>query len=188
MIREVAHFVHVAPAARRLQARMSSLDCFELVERDLDKAGKKQFRAELVGDLDGVVLEIGTGTGLMLPHYRAGVRVVATDPDHAALARAAVRAPQSPAHVLLAEARAESLPFPDATFDAVAGASVLCTVQSMRQALSEARRVLKREGQLRLLEHVRSDRFTAGLLMDLFNPAWRALNGTWSSSGRVTPP
>lgn len=177
MITEIAHFVRVAPAARRLQARMSFLDCYDLVEKDLDDAGKKQFRAALAGDLDGAVLEIGTGTGLMLPHYRTGARVVATDPDAAALVHAAARAKQSPARVRFVEARAESLPFPDSTFDAVVGASVLCSVQSMQQALSEARRVLKREGQLRLLEHVRSDRFIGGLLMDLFNPVWCALNG-----------
>jgi ubiquinone/menaquinone biosynthesis C-methylase UbiE len=131
MIREIVHFVRVAPAARRLQARMSFLDCYDFVERDLDEAGKRQFRAALAGDLDGAVLEIGAGTGLMLAHYRAGTWVVATDPDDAALRRAAPRAKQSSARVWFVEARAESLPFPDATFDAVVGASVLCSVQSM---------------------------------------------------------
>lgn len=184
MIREIVHFLRVAPAARRLQARMSPLDCYDLVEKDLDAAGKKQFRAALAGDLDGSVLEIGAGTGLMLCCYPAGARVVATDPDRAALLRAVARASQSPARLWFAQAVAESLPFPDATFDAVVSASVLCSVESMPQALAEIRRVLKPGGQLRLLEHVRSGRLTAGLLMDLFNPVWRALNGAGCNLNR----
>lgn len=167
-----------------MQARMGFLDCYDLIERDLDAAGKEQFRRALVADLEGAVLEIGVGTGLMLPHYPTGVRLVATDPDEAALLRAEARARRSRAQVRLVRARAECLPFRDATFDAVVASSVLCSVQSVRQALTEVTRVVKDDGQLRLLEHVRSDRPIVGLLMDLFNPVWRALNGAGCNLNR----
>lgn len=118
---EVARFLRVALAAWRQQHRMSFLDAYDLVERELDEAGKRQFRAALVTGLDGLVVEIGAGTGLMLPHYRRGIRMVATEPGRAAL---------------------------------------------------------------RLLEHVRSDRPVGGLLMDVFNPVWRALNGAGCNLNR----
>jgi hypothetical protein len=44
--------------------------------------------------------------------------------------------------------------------------------------------VLRPGGRLRLLEHVRSDRPAAGLLMDAFNPVWRALNGAGCNLNR----
>jgi hypothetical protein len=59
---------------------MSFLDAYDLVERDLDDAGNRQFRVALVAGLNGLVVEIGAGTGLMLPHYPRGIRVVATEP------------------------------------------------------------------------------------------------------------
>jgi ubiquinone/menaquinone biosynthesis C-methylase UbiE len=156
----------------------------DLIERDLDEVGKRQFRAELVADLDGLVVEIGAGTGLMLPHYPRDIRVVATEPDLAALRRAAERAGPAPARIVLAAADAGSLPFPPATFDAAVSASVLCTVPSVTGALRELHRVLRPGGRLRLLEHVRSDRPAAGLLMDVFNPVWRALNGAGCNLNR----
>lgn len=54
-------------------------------------------------------------------------------------------------------APAEDLPFDDATFDMVVSTLVLCGVADRPRAAREMRRVLKPEGRLLLLEHVRSD-------------------------------
>ena len=176
MLREIVHFLRVAPTARRLKDRMAPLDCLELVERDLDATGKAGFRAALAADLLGDVLEIGAGTGLMLPHYGPAVRLVATDPDPAAVRRAVDRAGSAAARVSFGLASGEALPFPDERFDAVVCASALCSVRSVEQTLGEIRRVLRPGGELRLLEHVRSDRAVAGRLMDLADPIWLAMN------------
>jgi ubiquinone/menaquinone biosynthesis C-methylase UbiE len=52
---------------------------------------------------------------------------------------------------------AEELPFPDESFDAAVFAFVLCSVEDPGLALEEARRVLKPNGKLVLLEHVRGE-------------------------------
>lgn len=71
-------------------------------------------------------------------------------------------------------ARAEALPFRDATFRAVVGSFVFCTVQDPQRGLAEARRVLAPGGELRLFEHVRWDRHPRlARLQDLLTPAWR---------------
>jgi SAM-dependent methyltransferase len=57
----------------------------------------------------------------------------------------------------LTEAPAEALPFPDSTFDFVVSCLVLCTVADPARSLAEVRRVLKPEGELRLLEHVAAE-------------------------------
>ena len=83
-------------------------------------------------------------------------------------------------------ARAEGLPFEDGSFDAVVSATVLCSVQSVEQTLSEVKRVLKPGGQFRLIEHVKSDRAVAGALMVAFNPLWQALNRQGCNMNRAT--
>jgi ubiquinone/menaquinone biosynthesis C-methylase UbiE len=112
-------------------------------------------RPRLLAGLSGEVLEIGAGTGVNLPHYRAASRVVAAEPDPAMRARLARRVADAPVPVEVADVSAESLPFPDASFDAVVATLVLCTVADPARALAEARRVLRPAGRLVVLEHVR---------------------------------
>jgi ubiquinone/menaquinone biosynthesis C-methylase UbiE len=54
-------------------------------------------------------------------------------------------------------AGAESLPFPDDSFDTLVSTLVLCTVPDVPAALRELRRVLRPGGKLLFLEHVRAD-------------------------------
>jgi SAM-dependent methyltransferase len=50
--------------------------------------------------------------------------------------------------------RAEAIPLPAASFDAVLSTAVLCSVDDLAEALAEIRRVLKPGGRLVFLEHV----------------------------------
>jgi SAM-dependent methyltransferase len=54
------------------------------------------------------------------------------------------------------DASAERLPFPDGTFDTVVVTLVLCSVPDQGVALAEIARVLKPNGRLLFIEHVRS--------------------------------
>jgi ubiquinone/menaquinone biosynthesis C-methylase UbiE len=177
MIRELAHFVRHFLGAARMRRGMELTEALDLYEMRLDEAGKGKWRADLVADLTGDVLEIGAGTGLMFPYFKRGVCLTATDPDEGFLARAAVRAKHLSAQIRVQPASGESLPFPDASFDAVVCSGVLCSVQSMERTLTEVKRVLRPHGQFRLLEHVKSDRLISGLLMDVFSPVWLSLSG-----------
>lgn len=68
-------------------------------------------------------------------------------------------------------ASAEHLPFPDATFDAVVCALVLCSVADLTAALGEPRRVLKPGGRLVYFEHVRGHGWW-GRLQDRYDARW----------------
>lgn len=116
-----------------------------------ERRGLARQRRRLLSALEGRVLEIGAGTGLNVPHFGPGADVVYTEPDpHMArrLRRHGVE---------VVEAGAESLPFPDATFDAVVSTLVLCTVPDVAASLAEIRRVLKPGGRLLFVEHVRAE-------------------------------
>lgn len=134
--------------------------------------GLNRARQRLVDGLSGRVLEVGAGTGLLLPVYPPGVSsIVAIDIDPGLLARARNRRPG----VTLMQADVQRLPFPDGSFDAVVACLVFCTVEDPALGLAEIRRVLRPGGQLRLLEHVRSPHPTVARLQDRLTPAWSHL-------------
>ncbi len=172
MLREIGHFVRNLPAAKRMRDEMGRAEMLEFIEREVDAAGKARWRADLVADIAGDVLEIGAGTGAMFPYYKRGVCLTATDPDEEYLKQAAANAKQSAAQIIVRPARGESLPFPNASFDAAVSTGVLCQVQSVERTLAEVKRVLKAGAQFRLCEHVRSDHLISGLVMDMFTPVW----------------
>jgi len=137
------------------------------------------WRARLVEALAGDVLEIGVGTGGNLPHYRAAssVRAIEPDPDRAAEAR---RAGEEAAEALgisiqVDVASAESLPYDNATFDAVVSSLVFCSVRDQRQALGEVQRVLRPGGGLWMIEHVRPQTPALARLATFVTPGWRRI-------------
>jgi ubiquinone/menaquinone biosynthesis C-methylase UbiE len=77
----------------------------------------------------------------------------------------------------LQQARAEELPFADASFDAVVSTLTFCSIGEPARALSEVHRVLKPGGTFRLVEHVRTrNRLIAGM-QDALTPLWKQIAG-----------
>jgi len=176
MLRELGHFLWHAPATLRLKARLPQDELYQLLMERWDTAGLGARRADLVRSLSGQVLEVGSGTGIMFPHYASTAQVTAIEPDGAFAARSEPAAARADAKIEIVEGRGEALPFPDARFDAAVLALVLCSVPSVTDVLAEVHRVLQPGSTLRLLEHVRSPRRVAGWLMDRFDGLWLRLN------------
>lgn len=137
-----------------------------------------EHREYLVGDLGGKVLDLGAGTGATFPYFagREGVTVEAIEPDPYMRRKAESKAKEVGLSVEIHDARAESLPFPDAAFDRVVASMVFCTIPDVETALSEVARVLKPGGELRFLEHVHADGWR-GRVQTLAAPLWRRLAG-----------
>jgi ubiquinone/menaquinone biosynthesis C-methylase UbiE len=133
---------------------------YDRVLAPLEEAGLQAWRADLLGGLDGTVVEIGAGTGANLAHYPASVeRLVLTEPEPAMLSQLRERLDRVPAGVDVTARRAEatSLPLGDGEADAVVSTLVLCTVPAPGAVLAEARRVLRPGGRLVFLEHVAAE-------------------------------
>ncbi|MQA76213.1 MAG: methyltransferase domain-containing protein [Solirubrobacterales bacterium] len=136
------------PIFARLFDRLS-----RLMERDVG-----EHRDELVAGLSGRVLEVGAGNGLNFGRYPSTVEeVVALEPEPYLRRKAAEAATQAPVRVSVRAGVAESLPVADGEFDAAVASLVLCSVPDQARALAELRRVLRPGGELRFMEHVRSD-------------------------------
>jgi ubiquinone/menaquinone biosynthesis C-methylase UbiE len=117
------------------------------------------WRDELLAGLSGRVVEIGPGNGINFRHYPASVEeVVALEPEPYLRAKAERAARLAPVSVSVRAGVADSLELEDAGFDAAVACLVLCSVPDQQAALAELRRVLKPGGQLRFLEHVRSQK------------------------------
>ncbi len=140
----------------------------------VERFGLGRWRRRLVEGAQGRTLDVGCGTGRNLPLYAAGVRVIGLDPSRDALASARRRAPGA----ALVQGDAQALPFRDAVFDTVVSGLVFCSVPDPRRGLAEVRRVLRQDGRLRMLEHVRSTRPWKGRFQDRSQPFW-----TWLSGG-----
>jgi len=151
-----------------------------------EEACFQQWRAELLADVSGDVLEIGAGTGNNLVHYGPGVtHLVLTEPDPTMRRRlegklADVRAAGGLGGPVV-EIRpdgADRLPFADGSFDAVVSTLVLCSVPDQPAALAEIRRVLRPDGTLVFLEHVAADGRPDRLKWQRrVEPVWKRLAG-----------
>jgi len=136
-----------------------------------EKAGLRAHREALLGTASGDVLEIGGGTGANLPFYGDGVRTLTiTEPDKPMLRRLERRIGELAPQARLLRAPAEDLPFPDESFDVAVSTLVLCTVDDQARALRELRRVLRPDGRLLFIEHVRAEDPKLARRQDRFQP------------------
>jgi ubiquinone/menaquinone biosynthesis C-methylase UbiE len=131
---------------------------YDRMSASTEEAGLRERRRELLVQARGRVLEIGGGTGANLPFYGEAVSsLTVTEPEEAMARRLERRAKDQDRPIELVRASAENLPFEDGSFDFVVSTLVLCSVEDQPRALHELRRVLKPDGRLLFIEHVRSE-------------------------------
>lgn len=128
-------------------------------------------RRQLLASAHGVVLEIGFGTGLNLPHYPSAITGLHTvEPATLLPDRVAKRVARVPFPVHPCQLSAEGLPYASNLFDCAVSTFTLCTIPDPSAALREVRRVLKPEGCFLFLEHGRSDDPSTARWQDRLNP------------------
>lgn len=138
----------------------------------VEKAELSTRRRQLLESIEGgSLLEIGCGTGVNRPFYHESVKAYFSDPDEGML-RAGfpgnnAASQSSPCFCSMAE----DLPFPDATFDTVVATLVLCSVNDPERVSGEIHRVLRPDGKLHFMEHIRGEG-KHGIWQDRFQPLW----------------
>lgn len=160
---------------RRRYDRVAAI--YDLMESPMEKMGMGSWRQELIKRAQGRGLEVGVGTGKNIEFYPENVKFTGIDISPKMLARARLRAERLGVQVELMEMDAQNLQFPDATFDTVIATCVFCSVPDPVQGLREIARVCKPEGEILFLEHVRSQQWILGPMMDFLNPVTVGLWG-----------
>ena len=104
------------------------------------------------------VLEVGVGTGLSLPLYPADVRITGIDLSREMLEKARTRVNRRGLANIegLHEMDANAMAFADASFDKVVAMYVVSIVQEPAKLLRELHRVCKPDGEIYMVNHVRS--------------------------------
>lgn len=105
------------------------------------------------------ILEVGVGTGLVLPYYPKGTNVVGIDLSFEMLGKAVHKKVMRGLDQvkLLAAMDACRLGFADATFDAITVPFVITLVPDPEGALDEMRRVLKPGGEIIIASKLGAD-------------------------------
>jgi len=120
---------------------------------------------------DDRVLEVGIGTGALLPFYPRDVKLVGIDISEAMLARAkALKDRIGMPNVRLMRMDATQLDFPDGSFDKVIAAYVITVVPDPIRVVEEMKRVCKKGGVLLFLNHFKSERFPLRQIEELISP------------------
>jgi ubiquinone/menaquinone biosynthesis C-methylase UbiE len=150
---------------------------YDWYEAPMDAMGGRARRRRVIEGARGEVLEVGVGTGRNLDLYPPEAQVTGIDISERMLDRARRRAEALGGAVDLRLADVEALPFDDARFDTVTATCVFCSVEDPLKGLEEVRRVVKPDGEVRLLEHVRPRNPVLGRIFDWVSPITRRLMG-----------
>ncbi len=156
-----------------------SAGVYDLVTAGMERRFFGGHRHRLLQAAGGKVLDVGAGTGANLPHYPWDhvSELVLLDPSPGMLARARRKATALGVAVQLRQGRAEQLPFEDESFDTSVFTLSLCTIPDPGGALREAHRVLRPDGRLLVLEHVRARDPRLAAWQDRLTPLWKTIQG-----------
>ena len=151
---------------------------YDPVMSKIEQGRMARWRAELLQNLEGNVLEIGSGTGANFPFYSPQVRLLATDPSHPMLEKAKMKAP-SGLNVRFFESGigdyALDQMISPSSLDAIVSTLVLCTVQDPQSALDRFMKWLKPGGKVILIEHIHAQNPILKRIQHIVNPIWKSL-------------
>ncbi len=145
-------------------------------------------RERIVPEAEGVVLELGLGTGLNLPFYNPEkvTKVIGVDPGVSLLKKAKNNIQQVPFDVEILCESAEVMPLEDNMFDSAMVTYTFCSIPDAEAALAEVRRVLKPNGRLYFCEHGLSDNPSTARWQNRLNPPWHFIAGGCNINRDVT--
>ncbi|MHA1266810.1 MAG: class I SAM-dependent methyltransferase [Candidatus Helarchaeota archaeon] len=111
----------------------------------------------IFGLLKGVILEVGTGTGINLQYYNSEAQVIASDWSPRMVEKTRLRIKKlglkNIKQVVIADIQALGQYFEPNTFDFVTSTCVFCSIPNPIKGLQEITKVLKPKGKLVQIEH-----------------------------------
>ena len=138
-------------------------------------------RAKVVPKADGVVLELGCGSGTNFAMYDAGrvEKLYALEPAPGMIVKAKRTAGELGIgkSIEFLETGAENIPLPDKSVDTAVITFVLCTIPDWAGALAETRRVLKPGGKILFTEHGLAPDEGISKWQRRVEPVWKSLAG-----------
>jgi len=146
------------------------MNLYDVFMSFFEKGDLGSVRKELLYRAYGRVLEIGVGTGVNLPYYKCDniESIMLTD-----IKESPVLTDKLGKKMRFALGDIHSLDFPDESFDTIVITLVFCSVKDVDKGLHEVLRLLKPDGQILFIEHVRPEIKPFDLLADRVTPLWK---------------
>lgn len=133
-------------------------------------------RKELVGNLEGAVLEVGSGTGINFEHYNSKAQVIALEPSSFMLEKSRAKLSEktqiTTCNMGVEDKRLDSL-IENNSLDYIICTLVLCTIPDQNLAFDKFKKWLKPTGKLIVLEHIHAQNKPGRLLYNIANPFWK---------------
>ena len=136
-------------------------------------------REKVIPLANGIVLEIGIGSGLNLPMYNGDLvnHLTAIDPSKEIWNKNIIDTKKLNFGFEFIEAFAEEVPVDNNCFDTVVVTYTLCTIPDLNKAFEEIRRVLKPSGKLIFCEHGNAPDKAVRIWQNMVNPLWKRIWG-----------
>lgn len=128
---------------------------YDVLMAPSERAGLTERRRHLLAGARGRVLEVGGGTGVNLALYGDVTSVDVLEPDGAMRRRLLRRLGLCAVPVQVHEAGVAEASFAEGSFDTIITTLVLCTLPDLDGGLRRLRRLIRPDGRLLFLEHVR---------------------------------
>jgi ubiquinone/menaquinone biosynthesis C-methylase UbiE len=139
----------------------------------------KYQREKVVPMAEGLVLEVGIGSGLNIPFYDAAKvdRILGLDPSEELNRMALKVAEQKGIPVDFILGGAEDMPLPDNHVDTVLVTFTMCTIPEVTAANKEMLRVLKPGGKMIFCEHGLAPDVKVSKWQSRLDPVWGKIAG-----------
>ena len=136
-------------------------------------------RDKIVPLAEGVVLDVGIGSGLNIPFYNKSKinYLYGLDPSKELLDIAKSVANKENLEIEFLECGAESMPLPDKSIDTVLITYTMCSIPDVALSNSEIMRVLKDDGKLLFCEHGLAPDKNIAKWQKRINPLWGKIAG-----------
>ena len=143
---------------------------YDLLDHFFEVGRYQALRPLLFEHMSGRVLDAGVGTGQNIPFYPDGAVVTGVDLSPAMLQRAEARRAKVGRAMDLMEADIRNTGLPAGSFDGIVATFLFCVLDDEHQlaALRELARLIKPEGEIRLLDYRLSQDASRRLVMKYF--------------------
>ena len=145
--------------------------------KSAEKGKLGDIRHEFLGNLSGLILDVGSGTGANFKYFNPQkTQIIAVEPSLAMMHKAKAKTTGNINFIVMGvnDPKLDDIIEPN-SLDAIVSTLVLCTIPNPELALQNFKKWLKPNGKLILIEHIKSKHPTTAKFQHIVNPIWKVI-------------
>ena len=154
---------------------------YDLIMHRIEQRVLKDRRRQLLGNVEGTVIEIGAGTGSNVPFYPRRTKVLAIEPSKGMVSQAQAKYGQSYQNIKWINTSVEAFNLLDyhgeKQVDAIVATLVWCTLPNPTATVEQIKEWLKPGGKVFLIEHICPKTQPGRGFVHFVQPLWGVISG-----------